>query len=67
MDRLPDLAETTSRIRSGIMKSGSRRAGITRLTSRLCKYMHASEVYSGLGSGMGGITGLQRMFKDRRE
>jgi fatty acid synthase subunit alpha len=33
----------------------------------LYKYMHPSEVGSSLGSGMGGMTSLQRMFKDRRE
>lgn len=33
----------------------------------LYKYMHPSEVGSSLGSGMGGMTSLQKMFKDRRE
>ncbi|KAF9648674.1 fatty acid synthase [Thelephora ganbajun] len=33
----------------------------------LYKYMHPSEVGSSLGSGMGGMLSLQRMFKDRRE
>ena len=33
----------------------------------LYEYMHPSEVGSSLGSGMGGMISLQRMFKDRRE
>jgi fatty acid synthase subunit alpha len=33
----------------------------------LYKYMHPSEVGSRLGSGMGGVTSLRRMLKDRRE
>jgi len=33
----------------------------------LYKYMHPSEVGPSLGSGMGDMTSLQRMFKDRRE
>lgn len=33
----------------------------------LYKYVHPSEVGSSIGSGMGGMTSLQAMFKDRRE
>jgi fatty acid synthase subunit alpha len=33
----------------------------------LYKHIHPSQVGSSLGSGMGGMTSLQRMFKDRRE
>lgn len=33
----------------------------------LYKYVHPSEVGSSLGSGMGGITSISKMFRDRRE
>ena len=33
----------------------------------LYKYMHPSEVGSSIGSGMGGMESLSRMFKDRRD
>lgn len=33
----------------------------------LYKYVHPSEVGSSLGSGMGGIVSISKMFRDRRE
>jgi fatty acid synthase subunit alpha len=33
----------------------------------LYKHMHPSEVGTALGSGMGGMSSLQKMFKDRRD
>ena len=33
----------------------------------LYKYMHPSEVGTSIGSGMGGMESLSRMFKDRRD
>ncbi|EPQ52677.1 hypothetical protein GLOTRDRAFT_112049 [Gloeophyllum trabeum ATCC 11539] len=33
----------------------------------LYQYVHPSEVGSSIGSGMGGVESLQKMFKDRRE
>ena len=41
-------------------------AGITD-PYELYKYVHPSEVGSSLGSGMGGMTSLSKMFRDRRE
>ncbi|BGP41220.1 fatty acid synthase alpha subunit Lsd1 [Rhodotorula kratochvilovae] len=41
-------------------------AGITD-PYELYKYVHPSEVGSSLGSGMGGITSISKMFRDRRE
>lgn len=41
-------------------------AGITD-PYELYKYVHPSEVGSSLGSGMGGMTSLSQMFRDRRE
>lgn len=41
-------------------------AGITD-PYELYKYVHPSEVGSSLGSGMGGMISLSRMFRDRRE
>lgn len=33
----------------------------------LYKYMHPSDVGTSLGSGMGGVTSMAKMFKDRRD
>ncbi|KWU43709.1 hypothetical protein RHOSPDRAFT_19103 [Rhodotorula sp. JG-1b] len=41
-------------------------AGITD-PYELYKFVHPSEVGSSLGSGMGGITSISKMFRDRRE
>lgn len=41
-------------------------AGITD-PYELYKYMHPSQVGSSLGSGMGGMSSLSKMFRDRRE
>ena len=41
-------------------------AGITD-PYELYKYMHPSEVGTSLGSGMGGMSSLSKMFRDRRE
>ena len=33
----------------------------------LYKYMHSSDVGTCIGSGMGGVTSMAQMFKDRRD
>lgn len=64
-----DIASQVDRVTHWALACTAEALNMSGITDpyELYKYMHPSEVGSSLGSGMGGMISLQRMFKDRRE
>ena len=64
-----DIITQTDRATLWALVSAAEALNMSGITDpyELYKHMHPSEVGSSIGSGMGGMESLARMFKDRRD